>query len=212
MVGRITQIAGGDWGDQMKVGTEVELGTRFFFSDGLVEITYNNGAQVILAGPAVFEAGLPNGGFLRLGKVLVRSHRRGQTGKASGGTGLASGTPADLALTNSMTIDTPTTAMTGWGGSFGAWVDHSGATFVARLQRQNLPSVAAWRKNALPGGRLLGVHVDRAGWHRRGGLGSRRPAPDRGQSPAPWGTALHGRLVRRVMGPQLFAAREGPSK
>ncbi len=133
VVAKVTQIGGGEWGDQLKVGTQVTLGARFAFTDGLVEITYDNGVQIILAGPAIFDADLPNGGYLLAGKLLARAQPRGRAGKASGGTGLARGATAGPPQTQPVTIRTPTTSMTGWSGSFGALVDRAGGGTYVRV-------------------------------------------------------------------------------
>ena len=46
----------------------VSLGDRFALASGLMEITYNTGAKVILQGPVTYEVEA-NGGYLAVGKL-----------------------------------------------------------------------------------------------------------------------------------------------
>jgi hypothetical protein len=63
----------------------VRLGDRFALSSGLMEITYNTGAKVILQGPATYTVESAAGGFLAIGKLTARLE------KAEGGRGKAEG-------------------------------------------------------------------------------------------------------------------------
>ena len=45
----------------------------FVLESGMLEITYDSGAKVILQGPALFSADSGNGGLLLCGKLTVRT-------------------------------------------------------------------------------------------------------------------------------------------
>ena len=50
----------------------VALGDRFALSSGLMEITYDSGARVILQGPVTYEVESAAGGYLSVGKLTAR--------------------------------------------------------------------------------------------------------------------------------------------
>jgi hypothetical protein len=50
----------------------VSLGDKFALLSGLLEITYDTGAKVILQGPVTYEVESPAGGFLSIGKLTAR--------------------------------------------------------------------------------------------------------------------------------------------
>ena len=112
VVGRITGMADCEWsvgGDPKNPKSEIRnlkspvfLGDRFGIQSGLLEITYNTGAQVILEGPVTYEVESKNGGFMGGGKL---------TGKVT--TDAARG----------LTIRTPTATVTDLGTEFGVEVD-----------------------------------------------------------------------------------------
>ena len=52
--------------------TLVSLGDKFALASGLIEITYDTGAKVILQGPVTYEVESPAGGFLSVGKLTAR--------------------------------------------------------------------------------------------------------------------------------------------
>ena len=54
----------------------VSLGDKFVLSSGLMEITYDTGAKVILQGPVKYEVESSNGGFLSVGKLTARLERK----------------------------------------------------------------------------------------------------------------------------------------
>ena len=59
---------------------DVALGRKFALASGLIEITYDSGAKVILQGPAVYEVESARGGFLSFGKLTARVERRAEGG------------------------------------------------------------------------------------------------------------------------------------
>ena len=54
----------------------VSLGDTFALAAGLMEITYDTGARVILQGPVTYEAE-SNGGYLSLGKLTGKLEKKG---------------------------------------------------------------------------------------------------------------------------------------
>ena len=56
--------------------TFVSLGDKFALASGLVEITYDTGAKVILQGPVVYQVESKAGGFLSLGKLTARLEKK----------------------------------------------------------------------------------------------------------------------------------------
>ncbi|NLX98905.1 MAG: hypothetical protein GXY83_22380, partial [Rhodopirellula sp.] len=91
-VGRITGIAGAKWSDEPNyiapMGVRVALGRTYKLKSGLMEITYDSGAKVILEGPCSYEVDSTAGGYLALGKLVARV---GAGGKGRGMGGVVSG-------------------------------------------------------------------------------------------------------------------------
>ena len=80
-VGRITGMVDCRWTDPppAPVGFErVVLGRKYALASGLMEITYDTGARVILQGPCTYEVESPNGGYLSLGRLTARVEKRGE--------------------------------------------------------------------------------------------------------------------------------------
>ena len=50
----------------------VPLGRKYELASGLVEITYDTGAKIILQGPVTYEVESGNGGYLAVGKLTAR--------------------------------------------------------------------------------------------------------------------------------------------
>ena len=83
IVGRITgefdcRYADPDGGRFDRAG--IPLGRKFSLASGLLEITYNTGARVILEGPATYEVDSASSGFLSLGKLTARVETRAEGG------------------------------------------------------------------------------------------------------------------------------------
>jgi hypothetical protein len=88
-------------------GATVSLGNKYALSSGLIEITYNTGAKVILKGPATYKVESTNGGHLSAGKL---------TGKV------------EVAKAKGFAVRTPTAIVTDLGTEFGVEVDQQGRT------------------------------------------------------------------------------------
>ena len=75
-VGRITGMVDCKWSDDEEflppTGYYVSLGRKYKLDAGLMEITYDTGAKVILQGPVTYEVESANGGYLSLGKLTAR--------------------------------------------------------------------------------------------------------------------------------------------
>ena len=102
VVGQVTGTADCHWATwtvdsgQWAVGSEAEirnpkseipnsnflvpLGAKIKVISGLMEITYDTGAKVILQGPATYEVESANGGFLTVGKLTARVEKRAEGG------------------------------------------------------------------------------------------------------------------------------------
>ena len=82
-VARITAMADCRWIDPATEAfalEEVPLGRKFALASGLLEITYDSGAKVILQGPCMYEVESARGGFLSLGKLTASVERRAEGG------------------------------------------------------------------------------------------------------------------------------------
>ncbi len=92
-VGRVTGMIDAKWLDintSTELGNGVPLGRRYALASGLMEITYDTGAKVILQGPVTYEVDSRRGGFLSIGKLTARLEKRGE-GRGERGRGVASG-------------------------------------------------------------------------------------------------------------------------
>lgn len=75
IVGRITGLVDCKWGNAEMALTQnanVSLRQKYALRSGLMEITYDTGAKVILQGPVTYEVESQNGGFLSVGKLTAR--------------------------------------------------------------------------------------------------------------------------------------------
>ena len=115
----------------------VALGDRFALAAGLMEITYDTGARVILQGPVTYSVEI-NGGYLAIGKLT------GKLGKRGGGSAnhqipnpkskIVSPSPLSSLLSPLFVIRTPTATVTDLGTEFGVEVDKNGAADVEVYQ------------------------------------------------------------------------------
>ena len=110
----------------------VFLGDRFDIRSGLLEITYDTGAKIILQGPVEYEVESSAGGYLAIGKLTAQlekenqklpspaCERRGERG-LNQSDGLHSAAPL-------FAVRTPTATVTDLGTEFGVEVDKQGTT------------------------------------------------------------------------------------
>ena len=90
-----------------KLKSAIALGDRFAIRSGLLEITYDTGAKVILQGPVTYEVESKNGGFVLIGKLTGKVENKAATG---------------------FEVRTPTATVTDLGTEFGVEVDKGGHT------------------------------------------------------------------------------------
>ena len=64
LVGRITGMVDCKWAGAASDSPDVPLGRKYELASGLMEITYDTGAKVILQGPVTYEVESANGGYL----------------------------------------------------------------------------------------------------------------------------------------------------
>ena len=110
IVGQVTGMVDCKWKNAETVfanKTHVVLGQKYAITSGLMEITYDTGAKVILQGPAIYEVVVKNGGVLSLGKLIGKV----ETKTAAG-----------------FSVRTPNAVITDLGTEFGVEVTRSGKT------------------------------------------------------------------------------------
>ena len=118
--------------------TLVSLGDTFALASGLMEITYDTGAKVILQGPVTYEVESKDGGFLSIGKLTARVEKTNdecgmmndelRTGR--NGIHHSSFIPHPL-----FAVRTPTAIVTDLGTEFGVRVLEDGETRGSRIAR-----------------------------------------------------------------------------
>ena len=137
-VGRITGMVDCKWekegsgirGQGVRIGNQkslVVLGDKFSLASGLMEITYDSGAKVILQGPVTYEVD-SNGGYLAVGKLTGKLEKRG-VGWGTGGEKRVLSS-SFIIHPSSFVIRTPTATVTDLGTEFGVEVDGQDATKV----------------------------------------------------------------------------------
>jgi hypothetical protein len=130
VVGRITGMADCCFATDAKTKdprpkTVVSLGDHFNLLSGLLEITYDTGAKVILQGPVTYKVESSVGGFLSVGKLTARvdnSKTKDQRPKT------LIPHPSSLILHPFFVVRTPTALVTDLGTEFGVEVARSGET------------------------------------------------------------------------------------
>ncbi len=138
-VGRITGMADCRWSDPRTAPAgstaPVPLGRKYVLDSGLLEITYESGAKVILEGPCTYEVESSRSGFLSLGRLTARVEKSEIRNPKSEGSDPSSFIPHPSSL---FSVRTPTATVTDLGTEFGVEVDESGRTeshvFVGAVQ------------------------------------------------------------------------------
>ncbi len=146
-VGRVTGMVDVKWSDintSTEHGNGIPLGRRFALASGLMEITYDTGAKVILQGPCTYQADSRDGGFLCVGKL---------TAKLDNAKPQAANQKTEIKNQKSsvsanhyplFTIKTPTAMVTDLGTEFGVEVSQEGNTtshvFRGSVEFQALPA------------------------------------------------------------------------
>jgi hypothetical protein len=129
-VGRITGMVDCTWANphEAPIGFDrIAAGRRYVLVSGLMEITYDTGARVILQGPCDYVVDSKTGGFLSLGRLTAKVEK-----KAEGGTRKAKGRRNDVVPSSVVSplflVRTPTATIADLGTEFGVEVDKSGAS------------------------------------------------------------------------------------
>jgi hypothetical protein len=79
-VARVTDMVECTWTDAKQAPSiqRILLGDKFALASGLMEITYDTGAKVILQGPCSYTAESKTGGYLARGKLIARVEKKGR--------------------------------------------------------------------------------------------------------------------------------------
>jgi len=78
-VGRVTDMVDVRWADPNTAtehGMRVPRGRKYTLVSGLMEITYDSGARVILQGPVTYEVDSRDSGFLSVGKLTAKFEKK----------------------------------------------------------------------------------------------------------------------------------------
>jgi len=133
-VGRVTGIAGAKWSDAPDylppIGVNVRLGRKYKLKSGLLEITYDSGAKVILEGPCDYTAESTAGGYLSHGKLVAKVKKNHELRMMNDESKTRS---SDIHHSSFITphlfaVRTPTAVVTDLGTEFGVEVDGLGNT------------------------------------------------------------------------------------
>lgn len=102
------------------------LGERFNIRSGLLEISYDTGAKVILEGPVTYEVESAAGGYLAVGRLTARLENKKEVGIRNEERSASSSSV--LAPSSLFAVRTPTATVTDLGTEFGIEVDAKGLT------------------------------------------------------------------------------------
>lgn len=141
-VARVTGMVDCQWSDPKTEpfnGAYVPLGKKYALASGLMEITYDTGAKVILQGPCTYEVQSGVGGYLSLGRLTARVETKGEGGRRKveesrashriNNTERAERTSAfPLPPSPLFFVRTPTAVVTDLGTEFGVEVSKAGVT------------------------------------------------------------------------------------
>jgi hypothetical protein len=109
------------------IGCRIAIGDKFAIRSGLLEITYDAGAKVILQGPVRFEIQSPLGGFLSIGKLTARLEKGA---KRLAGDASPQSTALNPPAVPLLTIATPMAMVTDIGTEFGVETRADGTSEV----------------------------------------------------------------------------------
>jgi hypothetical protein len=115
VVGRITGMADCKWNGMAVDSRDVVLGSKYELASGLMEITYDTGAKVILQGPVSYAVDSKDGGFLSVGKLTARVEKSTEYGvrsteKVAGGQWSVAG-KSEIKNMKSEMVDSPPSAL-----------------------------------------------------------------------------------------------------
>jgi hypothetical protein len=136
LVGRITGLADCVFSSDRDIlpppssHAYVPMGRKYKLNSGLMEITYDTGAKIILQGPVTFEVDSTNGGFLWVGKLTAKVEKKVErlADQKSSTRYRQSSSPLSPLPAPLFSVRTPTAIVTDLGTEFGVECDKSGAT------------------------------------------------------------------------------------
>ena len=133
VVGKITGMVDCKWSKDIRAPAgydNVLLGRQFKLDSGLMEITYNTGAKVILQGPVAYEVDSRDGGFLSIGKLTARLEKKPSAISGQRSVKADQNTPAPCPQSTAplFSVRTPTATVTDLGTEFGVEVSKEGRT------------------------------------------------------------------------------------
>jgi hypothetical protein len=150
LVGRIIGTADCRWANPGDIPpAAIRVGRKYELAAGLLEISYDSGAKVILQGPCTYEVDSPAGGFLSLGKLTARLEKKGE-----GGRGKAEEDESPKSESRNpkspfppppspFVVRTPTATVTDLGTEFGVEVGKEGQTEARVFKGAVLVTAAA---------------------------------------------------------------------
>ena len=126
LVGKITGMVDCKWFNPATapVGDNVSIGRKYALASGLMEITYDTGAKVILRGPVTYEVRAKDGGYLSLGKLTAKLEKKAEGGRWK----VEESNPQSRIPTPSFFVRTPTAVVTDLGTEFSVEVSKEGHT------------------------------------------------------------------------------------
>lgn len=131
VVGRITGMFDCRWSRDGRAPSgydNVLTGRQFKLDSGLLEITYETGAKVILQGPVTYEVDSRDGGFLSIGKLTARLEKKRSEAASHDSEIIDHKSSLSTIHHPLFTIKTPTATVTDLGTEFGVAVDRLGTT------------------------------------------------------------------------------------
>jgi hypothetical protein len=128
----------------------IHLGDTLALRSGLLELTYDAGARVILQGPVTYEVESPAGGYLSLGRLTARLEKKSESVNQQ----------SEIRSHMSFAVRTPTAVVTDLGTEFGVEVSREGRT-VSHVFRGTI-EVRAVPDGGAPAGRTAVLRENEA--------------------------------------------------
>ena len=131
-VARITGMVDCQWVDPRTAptGNAVPLGQVYALTSGLLELTYDTGARVILQGPVTYAVESANGGRLSLGRLSAKLEKKSE---ARGQRSDSANQKSEI-INHQFAVRTPTATITDLGTEFGVEVAKDGSNRVHVFQ------------------------------------------------------------------------------
>ena len=164
-----TKVIDCRWADPRTGEAEAANG-KFALESGILEITYKTGVQVILEGPAVYEADAENGGLLSCGKLTTHTFRKGGPGPRFGVQGSRRAVPLPAILPRRWSGIRPLPSRSArLPPSCSVWAANSASRLTVRAESgagvsgPARPAIGQWRGSHRAGGGLAGKRIGTGG-------------------------------------------------